>query len=91
MMNELLEAAKQTQVPIPTIELLLLLVILTISLIFKATRVGLLMAYLFVFRWGWLFFHETLQGQNQSFMIGYLAFGILVVLLSLIIMIGSND
>jgi hypothetical protein len=90
-MNELLEIAKQTNVPIPTLELLALLVILTISLIFKSTRVGLLMAYLFVFRWGWLFIHETFRGQHETFLISYLAFGALVTALSVVMMLRSPD
>lgn len=90
-MNEFLEVAKQTSVPIPTLELLALLVILTVSLIFKATRIGLLMAYLFVFRWGWLFIHETFRGQHETFVISYLAFGALVTILSVIMTIRSSD
>jgi hypothetical protein len=90
-MNEFLEVVKQTNVPIPTLELLALLVILTISLVFKSTRVGLLMAYLFVFRWGWLFIHEMFRGQHDTFMISYLAFGAVVTVLSVIMMIRSND
>jgi len=89
-MNELLEIINQTNVPIPTLELLALLVILTISLIFKATRTGLLTAYLFVFRWGWLFIHETFRDQYET-MVTYIVFGAVVVLLSVIIMLRSSD
>jgi hypothetical protein len=90
-MNELLQIAQKTPVPIPTIELLVLLIILTVSLVFKATRVGLLTAYIFVFRWGWLFFRETFHGQNESFLFGYLTFGALVILLSAIAWLKSSD
>jgi hypothetical protein len=90
-MNEFLEIAQQTSVPIPTLELLTLLVILTVSLIFKSTRIGLLMAYLFVFRWGWLFIHETFRGQHETFMLSYLAFGALITVLSVVMMLRSTD
>ena len=90
-MNELLQTVQQTQVPIPTIELLLLLIVLTVSLVFKSTRIGLLMAYVFVYRWGWLFFRETFHGQNDSFLFGYLIFGALVMLLSVIAMLHSSE
>ena len=90
-MNEFLEIAKQTNVPIPTLELLALLIILTVSLVFKSTRSGLLMAYLFVFRWGWLFFHETFRDQHETFLISYLAFGVLVTVLSVIMMFRASD
>ena len=65
-MNEFLQIVQQTHVPIPTIELLVLLIILTVSLVFKSTRIGLLMAYLFVFRWGWLFIQETFQRTERD-------------------------
>jgi hypothetical protein len=90
-MNEFLEIAKQTSVPIPTLEILALLVMLTISLIFKATRIGLLVAYLFVFRWGWLFIQETFQGPHDTLLFSYLAFGVLVTALSVVMMIRSSD
>jgi hypothetical protein len=90
-MNEFLEIIKQTNVPIPTLEILTLLVMLTISLIFKATRIGLLVSYLFVFRWGWLFINETFREQHESFLFSYLAFGALVTLLSVIMMLRPTD
>ena len=90
-MNEFLEIVNQTTVPIPTLEILALLVILTISLIFKSTRVGLLMAYLFVFRWGWLFIHATFGEEHEIFMISYLVFGAFVTALSIVMMLRSED
>ena len=90
-MSEFLEIAKQTPVPIPTLEILALLIILSISLVFKATRVGLLVSYLFVFRWGWLFIQETFRGQNETLLVSYLAFGVLVTALSVVMMLRSTD
>jgi hypothetical protein len=90
-MNEFLQIIRQTQVPIPTIEILALLVILTLSLAVKSTRVGLLMAFAFVYRWGWLFFNETFPGHNDSYFLGYLICGALVFLLSLIVMFISRE
>ena len=90
-MNEFLQTVQQTQVPIPTIELLLLLIILTVSLVFKSTRIGLLVTYVFVYRWGWLFFKETFSGQHESFLLGYLVFGALAILLIAIVMFNSNE
>jgi len=49
------------------------------------------MAYLFVFRWGWLFFHETFRGQHETFLVSYLVFGALVTVLSVVIMLKSSD
>jgi hypothetical protein len=90
-MNEFLQSIRQAQVPIPTIELLVLLILLTISLVFKSTRTGLLVAFVFVYRWGWLFFNEMFHSQHESFLFGYLIFGALVMLLSVIIMLQSAE
>jgi multisubunit Na+/H+ antiporter MnhB subunit len=48
-------------------------------------------AYIFVYRWGWLFFRETFHGQQELFLFGYLIFGALVILLSVIAMLRSID
>ena len=90
-MNEFFDIVKQTAVPIPTLELLALLIILSVSLIFKSTRVGLLVAYLFVFRWGWLFIQETFHGQNETLLVSYLIFGVVVTALSVVVMLRSSD
>ena len=90
-MNEFMDVVKSTSVPIPTLELLALLIMLAISLVFKATRVGLLLAYLFVFRWGWLFIHATFGVKHDTFMISYLVFGAFVTALSVVMMFRSTD
>ena len=90
-MNEFLKVATQTSVPIPTLEILALLVMLTVALIFKSTRVGLVTAYLFVFRWGWLFIRETFHEPHDTILFGYLVFGVLVTALSVIMMLRSAD
>ena len=45
-MNEFFHIVRTTQVTTPTLELMLLMVLLTITLVFKATRLGLLTAFL---------------------------------------------
>ena len=90
-MNEFLQTVRQAQVSIPTIELLLLLVLLTFSLVFKSTRTGLLVAYVFIYRWGWLFFKEMFLDQHGSYLLGYLVFGAIILLLTVIAMLHPNE
>ena len=59
---------------LPVVELTVLLSILTICLLLRVTRIGLITAYLFVYRWGWAF----MSGQSDRFLASYLAFGIIV-------------
>lgn len=86
-MNEFLNVLKATQVPIPSLELLLLLGIMAIALVFRAARLGLFGAYLFVFRWGYLFFNHTFPGDQKGYVLGYVIFGGITLLLSIISML----
>jgi len=90
-MNEFLQILKETEISAPPIEMLLLLGILSISLVFKASRVGLLAAFLFVFRWGYVFFKENFDGDQYSFVYGYILFGLIVVVLSIISMYRQKN
>jgi hypothetical protein len=44
-------------------------------------------AYLFVYRWGWLFFME----QPQEMLVGYLIFGCIVGILTVVGMLLHKD
>jgi hypothetical protein len=72
---------------LPAIEVTFLIIILTICLLFKFTRTGLVVAYLFVYRWGWLFFME----QPQEMLVGYLIFGCIVGILTVVGMLLHKD
>jgi len=70
---------------LPALEVTSLIVLLTCCLLFKLTRTGLMVAYIFVYRWGWLFFMEP----SQDVLMGYLIFGCLVGILTVIGMLRS--
>ena len=70
---------------LPAIEVTALVILLACCLLFRFTRTGLLVAYLFVYRWGWLFFME----QPQEMLFGYMFFGCVVGILTVISMLRS--
>ena len=89
--NEFFHIVRTTQVTTPTLELMLLMVLLTITLVFKATRLGLLTAFLFVYRWGWIFLNETFGREQMAFLYGYILFGAIVIILSVVNMLRPSD
>lgn len=82
-----------TELPIPVVETFLVFGILTICLLFRFSRVGLIVAYVFVYRWGWtvrhLIFSEDILSYNR-FVIAYIVFGILVLTFTIIGMVRSE-
>ncbi len=90
-MTEFFDSVRTAQVTAPALELVLALVMLAACLIFKATRTGLLVAFLFVYRWGWLFIEETFVDQWPWILFGYVASGALLVALSVLGMLRHSD
>ena len=84
-MTELFTIIRHATLELPAIEVTGLIIILTICLVLRFTRTGLVTAYLFVYRWGWIFF----MGQTQDMLIGYFIFGCLVGILTVIGMLLS--
>ena len=76
-------------ISIPAMEIIVLLILLTICLLFRITRTGLVMAYIFTYRWGLLFGEQFFAGDARLyniFITSYIVFGILVLTLALIAM-----
>ena len=80
-------------ISIPGIEAMVLLVILTICLLFRITRTGLIIAYIFTYRWG-LLFGEQYFADNAHlynvFVSTYIVFGILVLTLAMVAMMMAT-
>jgi hypothetical protein len=88
--QEFLDTLRHTQVAAPSIEIIFLLALLAICLVFRATRIGLLVAYLFVYRWGWLFIAQTFGQEANTYLSGYAVFGVLVIALTVISMVRAS-
>jgi len=82
---ELFHTASAAQLELPALEVTILVILLTCCLLFRFTKTGLIVAYIFVYRWGWIFFVE----QPQEVLVGYLIFGCFVGILTVIGMLRT--
>ncbi|MDI6775171.1 MAG: hypothetical protein QME60_07240 [Verrucomicrobiota bacterium] len=73
-MNGFSQLLRNADVSLPLAEVCLLILVLLTCLVFKMTRFGLITAYLFVYRWGLLFFLK----QGHAFLMPYLVFGFVI-------------
>ena len=73
-MNHLITIVKTASITLPAIEVTVLLGILAFCLVLRLTRIGLVIAFLFLYRWGWILFVE----KDEKFLATYLIFGTLV-------------
>ena len=76
-------------ISIPGMEAIALLIVLTICLLLRITRTGLVLAYIFTYRWGLLFGEQYFAGETQVyhvFLTCYIVFGILVLTLAMVAM-----
>jgi len=83
--QEIFHTVKGAVLELPALEVTSLIILLTCCLLFRFTRTGLVAAYIFVYRWGWIFFME----QSQEVLVGYLIFGCIVGILTVIGMLRT--
>jgi Na+/citrate or Na+/malate symporter len=77
-MKELTDILLNATISLPFYEVALMLVVITLCFLFHSFRFGLLVAFLFVFRLGWLFFSEHFGINQIGYIVAYSAFGIVV-------------
>lgn len=77
-----------TKISIPLFQILLLLVFSTAVLLYGKVKLALIINYLFTMYWGYVFNREYLRGfgydKVDAFSLVYLAFGLVIVLLTFI-------
>ncbi|MFH1969953.1 MAG: hypothetical protein ABIJ53_06510 [Verrucomicrobiota bacterium] len=82
-----------TMISIPGMEAMVLLILLTICMLFRINRIGLVTAYIFMYRWGLLFGEQYFAGDTRvyhGFLASYIVFGILVLTLALVAMMVAT-
>lgn len=82
-----------TMISVPLVDTTILFAALTICLLFRFPRLGLILAYLFIYRWGWSVQvqHFTADPNLQTAIsVGYLVFGILVFTFTVVGMLHSE-
>ncbi|MBU4212941.1 MAG: hypothetical protein L6437_07015 [Kiritimatiellae bacterium] len=80
-------------ISIPGMEAIVLLIVLTICLLCRITRTGLMIAYIFTYRWGLLFGEQYFAGNARVyhvFLTSYIVFGIVVLTLALVAMMVAT-
>jgi hypothetical protein len=87
-LNDLLNVIQHTTLPLPALEVTMLLTILTACLLFRFSRIGLFTAYVFTYRWGWIIFAET---RDTDYLMGYLILGITAGIIAVIGMMHSRS
>ena len=85
-MQELWVLIQTTQIELPAMEVVVLVGLLSLSLLLRYARCGMVIAYLFSYRWGWQV-ADSLQGVA---LFGYIAFGMLIGVLSVIGMLYDH-
>ncbi len=88
-MNEFFALLQKSTIELPLAEVALLVLCLSVFLVMKMTRIGLIAAYLFTYRWGLLF----LTRQANDFLVFYLLFGFGVGVLTIVgtVWTGNSD
>ncbi len=80
----------QSTVSTPAYEIMLLLVMTTVCLLTRWSRLGLLLVFGYVYRWGWIFMRQEFSTQTQL-IIGYSIAGIIVIVGSIIAFMMDRD
>ncbi len=74
----------------PVYEIMLVLVVIAVCLLARWPRAGLLLTFVYVYRWGWLFMHEQFGAQPQV-LIGYYVVGVFVMVCSVIAFMMNRE
>jgi hypothetical protein len=86
MILDIISLLQNATITVPVIELCVLVTALSVFLVFKLPRIGLITAYLFVYRWGLLFFLH----QATQYLMFYLVFGFAIGVVTIVSMIWSS-
>ncbi len=88
--NEFWQIFINTTVTTPAPEIMLLLVVTTICLIARWSRVGLLIAFIYAYRWGWLLMHQEFGTHHEMLLIYYIS-GIIAIVSTVIAFLMRKD
>ena len=86
MHMEIFSILKNATITIPIFEIAILISALSIFLVARVTRIGLITAYLFSYRWGLTF----CQKEIPSYLVFYLVFGFAIGLLTVVSILWAS-
>lgn len=91
----MLDFLTETTLSIPMIQVILLMLISTLSLLFGKIRLALLVNYIFILNWAYILNRELLMDtaptQFQYLTAGYFGFGILIVMIAVFSFLFQKD
>ncbi len=85
MLENWFQIIKGSQLTLPSIEVALFVVLLALSLLYRYNRAGMVVAYLFACRWGWMV-ASNLPTPAKTI---YVILGILVGALAIVSMLSD--
>ncbi len=81
----LVQVLYQTRMDVSLLEIMLLVILLTLCLLFRSTRLGLIISFLFAYRWGWMLFDHLSPTQPNMVLFGvYFLFGAATALVAVV-------
>ncbi len=85
--QQFMSTVTNASITISALELTFVIVALTSCLVFRFPRTGLIVAYLFCYKNGW----TVMLQHSPTYVAGYMCFGILVGVVSVIGMLKSDN
>ncbi len=79
-MEGAIQLIQSSELSLPSIEVALLITLMSLSLVFRYNRCGMITAYLFAYRWGWM----IVARLPEETYFAYIGFGVLVGALSVV-------
>jgi len=86
MIGNFFDLMSKATLTLPAMEISFLLTALSFCLVLRMSKTGLMIAYLFIYRWSWLILKE----RGQDFLLPYLIFGVIVGVLTVIGMFRTS-
>ncbi len=82
-MSGFMQVILNSEVTLPIHEVALVLLFLSVCFVARAFRVGLIVAFIFAFHLGWIFFQESFGMDRMVFLVLYMVFGAVVIVFAL--------
>jgi hypothetical protein len=87
MLKTAYQIIKNSQLSLPSIEVSLFVILLAAALLFRYNRAGMVVAYAFAARWGWMVAGSLPTPARTA----YVIFGVLVGALAIVSMLSDKD
>jgi hypothetical protein len=87
MLKNAYHIIRSSQLSLPSIEVALFVMLLAIALLYRYNRAGMVVAYVFAARWGWMVVGTLPTAARTT----YVVFGVLVGALAIVSMLSDKD